>query len=401
MIIRKFLRLFILIWIVATGSTWSTFTPDSNLSDLPSNNVDGNIKSYEKLFFQYQIEQNQFFMGDDYFTRLKIFKNNFEKIQDYNNDFSNSVKLKLNQFSHLTYDEFIEEIRTKNSLKNGKLRRNDVSIHSTINSTQLDLPLTIDWASTPAVTSVRKQGRCSSSWSMAATSALEGAYFLKYGESVLFSVQQLVSCDSLSSNEGCNGGSIEDAYEFMRHSGGIARDSDYPYTSGITGNNGACLKSSTYPGSGLVDYTTVLSGSMESLMSAVSIQPVAVTLTIDHSIFQFYSSGILSAFQNVNHLPSIPSLANDLNDNSVENNNEHNSNVNLLRVNSAEPSVAKVLNKNNHAALLVGYGNVDGKDYWKIKNSWGDTWGKDGYLLIERSNNNAFGILNEASFPNL
>ena len=41
----------------------------------------------------------------------------------------------------------------------------------------------------------------------------------------------------------------------------------------------------------------------------------------------------------------------------------------------------------NHAVVLVGYGALNGVNYWIVRNSWGDWWGLAGYVLIQRGVN--------------
>ena len=53
-----------------------------------------------------------------------------------------------------------------------------------------------------------------------------------------------------------------------------------------------------------------------------------------------------------------------------------------------------------HAVLVVGYGVAsNGRQYYLVKNSWGEGWGIDGYFWIARNENNACGIASIPSIP--
>jgi len=314
------------------------------------------VEFYEEQFFDHMTKFNlKFSSGAEFIKRLTIFADNLDKFEAHNADATQTYKVGVNQFTHLTYDEFVAAVNIGGT-RIPNLRRNPNG-PALVAKPRESLPTSIDWTTKGAVTDVKNQGNCGSCWSFSATGALEGAYYNKYGSLKAFSEQQLVSCDVDGGDAGCNGGWMDDAFTYVKAQGGICTEEGYPYTSGTTGKSGSCTTGcAKVSGSAPVSFTDVTAGDVSALMTAVAQQPVSIAIQANQLAFQSYKSGVLTG---------------------------------------------KCGQRLDHGVLAVGYGTENGVDYWKVKNSWGDSWGEAGFIRIERSSADLCGVLDAASYPNL
>merc|ERR1712070_85392 len=197
----------------------------------------------------------------------------------------------------------------------------------------------IDWTTHSGVVNpVKDQGQCGSCWAFSAVGTVESAYALAAGRLGSYSEQQLVDCDT-SRSQGCQGGFNQYGISYIGQAGSCS-ESSYPYKA----TDGTCVASQctkSLPAGTVTGYQSV-TGSNAGLESALNTQPVSVTVKADNT-WQSYRSGVVS--QNCGFF-----------------------------------------GRPNHAVIAVGY---DGESF-KIRNSWGATWGEQGYIRVSNSDSNPY-----------
>jgi cathepsin L len=276
--------------------------------------------------------------------RKEIFSKNLDRINEFNNNNKSTHKLGINRFS----DKFEnEKILNKVFKKSHKSRSCDPQVYDET----YQVPLQINWVDKGAVTNVKDQGQCGSCWAFSTTGAIEGALKISKQELVSISEQQLIDCSLKYGDFGCNGGMPDNGFEYVIDNG-ICTEDEYQYHA----KKSSCDTSNCVSLLSVSSCVDVIPYNEMALEYAVSKQPISVAIQADTFIFQHYKTGIITDVE----------CGTDL----------------------------------DHAVLVVGYGVENGLDYWLVKNSWGETWGDNGYVKILKSNStNDAGICGIASVP--
>ncbi|XP_010519533.1 PREDICTED: KDEL-tailed cysteine endopeptidase CEP3 [Tarenaya hassleriana] len=285
--------------------------------------------------------------------RFNVFRHNVLHVH-HTNKKNKPYKLKLNRFSDMTHHEF-ESLFAGSKVKHHRMLRGPKRGQSGFMYENVThLPPSVDWRERGAVTPVKNQRECGSCWAFSTVAAVEGINKIRTNKLVSLSEQELVDCDT-EENQGCMGGLMEVAFEFIHKNGGLTTEKNYPYES----DNNICRSKK---GNGewvkINGHEHVPDNDEEALLKAVAHQPVSVAIDAGSTDFQLYSEGVFTG---------------------------------------------ECGTQLNHGVAVVGYGeSEEGRKYWIVRNSWGDGWGEGGYVRIERSvddKEGRCGIAMEASYP--
>lgn len=196
------------------------------------------------------------------------------------------------------------------------------------------------WNDTDYLSDVKNQEDCGSCWAFSTTSAIETFMRMNNHTVDRLSEQELVDCSM--ENSGCSGGIMHKAMDYVIANKGLYHEMDYIYNS--RDNDCQILyNASRANGSDISKYEFIIPKSPHDIMISLTKAPIAIGLDANNFYFRFYQSGVID----------VPS------------------------------NFSKVM---NHAVLLVGYDKDEKGYYWIIQNSWGTSWGEDGFCKIRIKN---------------
>lgn len=300
--------------------------------------LDGDLES-AKSFVEFKKTYNKVYRDEaEHGLRYRIFKNNLFLIDQLNRYEMGTAEYGITEFADLTSREYFARTGLvvptgfENRIRNAPAEIPDI-----------ELPTSFDWRDKGAVTPVKNQGNCGSCWAFSVTGNVEGVNFVRTGQALSLSEQELLDCDTVDG--ACNGGLPDDAYKAIERIGGLETEDEYPYHA----HKEKCVYNSTLTQvriTGAVDLPKD-----EEAIAKYLVQNGPVSIGINANGMQFYHRGVAHPWKA------------------------------LCRPDALD-----------HGVLIVGFGVAKDKKnreqpYWIVKNSWGPTWGEKGYYRVFRGDN--------------
>jgi len=190
---------------------------------------------------------------------------------------------------------------------------------------------------------IRNQQQCGSCWAFSASEVLSDRVAIATGQaSPVLSAEDMVSCDT--GDNGCHGGRFPSAWQYLQDSG-IVSDACFPYAAG-SGDAPECpqqcANSESWSQSKVkASSAYAINGVTNMQKEIMSHGPIQVGYKVYKS-FMSYQTGVY------------------------------------------QKKPYEFTPEGGHAVKIVGWGTDNGVDYWKVANSWGASWGEEGYFRILR-----------------
>merc|ERR1711997_717417 len=311
---------------------------------VPSSSYKSQFEAFEKDFGKSYKD------SAERLTRFSIFVKNLRDIERHNRTPGQKWKKTVNEFADMTQKEFTSSRNGYiNTVKpSGSFSR--AADRSNIN--MADLPESVDWRDQGVITDVKDQGHCGSCWAFATIESIESYLKINSPEDAMpeLSAQHITSCTpnelQCGGSGGCKGSVPQLGFVYSQLFGLVTED-DYPYTSGSFGVSWNCKydADSMNAMATVRGYETLPKNEYEPVMNHLAnVGPLSIA--VDASGWSFYGGGVFDSCS-------------------------YDRNIEI-----------------NHAVQLVGYGtDASEGDYWIVRNSWGSSWGENGYIRLKREAN--------------
>jgi cathepsin L len=300
----------------------------------------------ENTFQTWRVQHHKFYTNSvEYQKRFMIFSQNVKRIAEFNSE-KHSYTVGLNYFSDMDNAEFRSLYTMTNTPTKPALT------YPQHVASGVAAPDSMDWRDHGAVNPVKDQGQCGSCWAFSGTSACESAWAIAGNTLTSFSEQNVLDCSWSYGNEGCNGGWQNAAIQYVIDNKGIDSEASYPYTAT---SSRTCKYDVANKAGSVLTVEQVPAGDEDALKDASSQHVIAIAIDASNWSFQSYTGGVYD-----------------------------------------EPNCSS--ENLDHAVIIVGYGNLNGADYWIVRNSWAASWGLKGYILMSRNKDNQCGVATMAFY---
>ena len=270
-------------------------------------------------------------------------------VRAHNSDNSSSYKMGINQFTDMSESEFARfkgGARARGAPLPSELpHEQHEALVAAMN--QESFPASVDWRTKGVCTPVKNQGGCGSCWAFSGTEVLESHVAIKTGKLIEMSPQEFVSCTpnpkACGGTGGCQGATQWLLFDYAVKAG-ITTEADYPYTA----KTGTCNTAAIKPVAGITGTVRLPTNNYTAIMGALQLGPVAISVSAG---WRAYESGVFDDVEGCG--------------------------FNI-----------------DHGVVAVGYGSDASiyKDYFIVRNSWGENWGESGYIRLMRDGEGTKGV---------